>query len=518
MGEVTMGATVTQAARAAAATEPAVSEVSTLAVSVPSVATTVHARPQHHRTVHRTARRLACAALAALLAGALGVGGARPATASDIDDFNAKLRTFSTDLDKQKAAAEANARAKAAERRKLDKKLADASARLKQATLDLNTVEARLPLAEAELAQAVADVEAAQREAAVLAERLTDAQAEETRITDQAETQEVHVAAARQQIVRMAREAVRGSGGPSTLGVVTGAQDASEFVRATAVQSSATRSQSRALAAMQDAQATLRNQAVRLEAIRETIAQLKKAADDNVVATQAAQRRAQERKAEVDRLIAQKTQLKADIEEERELTLDELKKTQEDEARFAGQVKQLAAQQAERDRIIAQKRAAEEAAKKKSGTSSGGGSNPAPAPPASHGRFLTWPVSNPHVTSSYGMRFHPVLGYTRLHAGTDFRAPCGTPIYAAQSGIVVLAQYQYSAGNNIMIDHGSYQGRNVMTRYMHFTRYVVGRGAYVSRGQLVGYSGATGGVSTACHLHFEVYVNGSTQNPMGWLG
>jgi murein DD-endopeptidase MepM/ murein hydrolase activator NlpD len=115
------------------------------------------------------------------------------------------------------------------------------------------------------------------------------------------------------------------------------------------------------------------------------------------------------------------------------------------------------------------------------------------------------------------MRYHPKLHVWRLHAGTDIRTYCGTPIYAAQSGYVEQAYYGSGPGNNVLINHGSHNGSNVMTRYLHLSRDVVGVGQYVSKGQVVGYSGSTG-TSTSCHLHFEVYVNGSTVDPMqGWL-
>jgi murein DD-endopeptidase MepM/ murein hydrolase activator NlpD len=115
------------------------------------------------------------------------------------------------------------------------------------------------------------------------------------------------------------------------------------------------------------------------------------------------------------------------------------------------------------------------------------------------------------------MRFHPVLQYYRLHAGTDFRAYCGTPILAPADGTVLYARYLEGLGNQVLINHGySSGGSSVMTSANHLTSFAVSSGQQVSRGQVIGYSGTTG-TSTACHLHFEVYVNGSTVDPMGWL-
>jgi len=131
--------------------------------------------------------------------------------------------------------------------------------------------------------------------------------------------------------------------------------------------------------------------------------------------------------------------------------------------------------------------------------------------------FLSFPTKVPYVTSSYGMRLHPILHYWRLHAGTDFRAYCGTPIFAAAEGKVLWAKEIGGFGNQVMIDHGFVKGNSLMTSYNHLSRFAVHSGQYVSRGTIVGYAG-TGGLSTGCHLHFEVYVNGHTVNPMSILG
>jgi len=140
---------------------------------------------------------------------------------------------------------------------------------------------------------------------------------------------------------------------------------------------------------------------------------------------------------------------------------------------------------------------------------------PVAGPTTSFGTFLGWPTDNHTVTSNYGYRFHPTLKINRLHAGTDFRAYCGVPVYAAQSGIVVKREWYGTGGNMILIDHGKDDaGANVMTRYLHLSGYNVGLNQWVAKGQVIGYSGATGGVSTGCHLHFEVYIDGNHVDPM----
>lgn len=130
---------------------------------------------------------------------------------------------------------------------------------------------------------------------------------------------------------------------------------------------------------------------------------------------------------------------------------------------------------------------------------------------------MSWPVQNSYITSPYGMRLHPILSVYKLHDGTDFGAGCGTPIYAAASGTVVSALNDAAYGNRVIMTHGIIGGRSLATSYNHLTSDTVSTGQRVSKGQVIGYAGTTG-YSTGCHLHFMVYENGSTVDPMGWLG
>ena len=120
---------------------------------------------------------------------------------------------------------------------------------------------------------------------------------------------------------------------------------------------------------------------------------------------------------------------------------------------------------------------------------------------------------NGRLSSSYGMRRHPVLGTYKLHDGTDFAASCNTPIKAAQSGTVSERYFNGGYGNRLMVDHGNVNGSYVTTGYNHATRYTVSVGQSVSKGQVIGYVGSTG-YSTGCHLHLMVWENGSMVNPM----
>ena len=127
----------------------------------------------------------------------------------------------------------------------------------------------------------------------------------------------------------------------------------------------------------------------------------------------------------------------------------------------------------------------------------------------------TWikPVSGYTLTSPFGMRKHPVLGYNRMHNGVDMACPQGTPIYATRAGTVTVASYQAGgAGNYVSINHGD----GFASIYMHMTNYVVSAGQSVSQGQLIGYVGSTG-ISTGPHLHFGISYAGTYVNPLAYV-
>lgn len=120
---------------------------------------------------------------------------------------------------------------------------------------------------------------------------------------------------------------------------------------------------------------------------------------------------------------------------------------------------------------------------------------------------LLAPVNGP-ISSRFGMRRHPILGYTRMHAGLDFKAGYGTPIYAVTDGTVSFAGRHGGHGNFVKLNHGGGLG----TGYAHMSRISVSSGQRVRRGQVIGYVGSTG-LSTGPHLHYEMYRNGKVVNP-----
>ncbi len=125
--------------------------------------------------------------------------------------------------------------------------------------------------------------------------------------------------------------------------------------------------------------------------------------------------------------------------------------------------------------------------------------------------LMKTPINGARLSSRFGKRRHPISGYTRLHKGTDFAAPTGTPIYAAGNGVVERASRYGGYGHYVRIRHS----KGYKTAYAHMSRYGRGirAGRSVRQGQIIGYVGSTG-ASTGPHLHYEVYKNGKAVDAM----
>ena len=124
--------------------------------------------------------------------------------------------------------------------------------------------------------------------------------------------------------------------------------------------------------------------------------------------------------------------------------------------------------------------------------------------------LLRTPIDGARITSGFGMRRHPILGFSKMHKGVDFGAPSGTPIYAAGRGTIELAERNSSYGNYVRNRHNT----EISTAYAHMSRFAksIRRGARVDQGDIIGYVGSTGR-STGPHLHYEVLKGGQPVNP-----
>ena len=206
----------------------------------------------------------------------------------------------------------------------------------------------------------------------------------------------------------------------------------------------------------------------------------------------AVERRAEEERAARDHLVSIQTQLASARESKR----DTLASVQESEREFVHEAEGLQAASAA---LAAQIRAAQAAASTPTPPSTRAPSST----PSSQG--FIWPVNGP-VTSGFGWR------WGRMHEGIDIGVPGGTPIHAAASGTVIYCGWMGGYGNLVVIDHGA----GLATAYGHQSSIAAGCGTPVSQGQVIGYVGCTGHCF-GDHLHFEVRVNGSPVDPLGYL-
>lgn len=373
----------------------------------------------------------------------------------------------------------------------------ETSRELRTAAQALRRAESKLPAARARVARVHGQLVAAQARDRMLGEQLAVAEAEVERAEKQIKATLKEIKASEVLIGRIARSSYQ-DGGMGELAVVLDSQSPDDFATRLVLVQNAMRSEGNVLGDLAEARADLAAQRATLEAKRKQLAAMKREQEALVEKIQGLQAEAIEAREAVEALIAERERAVAAVEREKAA----------EEARYA----RMQAESQRLSRILAERarqaRLAAARARAAGRSSSGGGA-------------LSWPVSA-GITSAYGMRVHPVTGIYKLHDGTDFGVGCGTPVRAAASGTVIQAADVAGYGNQLVIDHGVMRGAGVATSYNHLMSFSAGPGSRVGRGEVIGYSGGGAGMygagySTGCHLHFMVYVNGGTTDPMGWL-
>ncbi len=234
---------------------------------------------------------------------------------------------------------------------------------------------------------------------------------------------------------------------------------------------------------LQQLQAELEAAEQAREAAREEVAEQRRQTSAQVAAVKELANDAAAREAEIARLVAENKKLRDTAMHELEASREEYEKLEKQEASITKKI--LAA-----------------AAKNKQVNSKG---------------FIRPVNANPG--SPFGLRYHPILHYWRMHWGLDFGARCGAPLYAMADGKVtqVLRTSQSNGlGNWTVIDYGKYKGNHIASGYAHQSRVIVRTGQRVKQGQVVGYVGTTG-LSTGCHLHLQIYKNGVRVNPRPYV-
>jgi murein DD-endopeptidase MepM/ murein hydrolase activator NlpD len=382
------------------------------------------------------------------------------------------------DLDKKKHKAHQQVQAAAGDLDESSKALTAATKRLAAAQGQLTAAERRLAYTQGQLTAArVLDAQMqAKLNAAVQA--LEQAQAE----------LDAGIARAKEQRADIGRLVAANYqyGDPRllSLSMVLTARDPDELATQLGTVDSLVDRETAMYADLKATEALLKTKEKEVAAAKVEVAKQRAAAAANLVRRQALERQAAASRAEVAGLVAQRGRAAAQARQIRAHDLRKLRQLKKQEER----IKQL---------ILARAR-----------NQKGGYSGDA-------GGFLYRPVPGA-VTSPFGWRRHPIYGYWGLHDGTDFSAPCGTPMHAGARGTVISEYYSSVWGNRLYLDVGRVNGKAMTLIYNHISSYRVRTGAHVGRGDVVAYSGTTGW-STGCHLHFTVMLNGTPVDPMNYM-
>ena len=422
-------------------------------------------------------RRAVSAVGAALCALALGVGVAAPAGADTGDD----KRAVDQRVQDLKAA------------------LDDTSADLTTAFLQLQATQAQLPAAQAALAQAQAGEQSATQHNDSVAGQLAVAQANEAKAVGARAANAQQLADSQATLDRFAADLFQGGSTGSQMSVAFGDESAGDFASRVVLADQVGSMADSAIKELQNARAEAAANESYLRAVQAEVTVLKKQAEDSLTAAASSRAAATGAKEHLDALQAQQTAYAAQVEAKK---VDELTRLAAAEAEQATLLATLESQ--------ARAAAAAEAARAAATAAAGRTYRPTVG-----GTGFLSPAANGPITSPFGERFHPILLVWKLHSGTDFGVPCGTPVVAAADGTVLSAGWGGGDGNRVVIDHGIVSGVDLVTTYNHLTSFVVTSGP-VKRGQLIAISGTTG-YSTGCHLHFETLENGQFVDPAKWL-
>ncbi len=405
-------------------------------------------------------RRLFRAVCAAGLGFAL-VGAGALAGPAQADDLDSQRHRVDDQLDASRA------------------RLANLSQKSQEAVLNLQATQARLATAQQALAAARAQEQAATERKATIDADLVIAKKEEA--DGLARLAAIRAEQVRNTDIRnnMARQAYEGSG-LERIAAVLNTDKAKDLADNMYVVEKVNDNQNALLGELAAARAKADAEQAKLAETRRRIAGLQLEAEAAVQQAAQARALADSMRAELADLEGQQKAAAAAVAAQR---------TEE-----AARVKEL---QAQSDAIAARLAAL---AREQGG---------AGAPPSGNGRFAL-PVNGP-FTSEFGYRINPVLHTAELHSGLDIGAGCGAPVYASGEGTIVHAGVMGGYGNSIWINHGG----GIVTTYNHMSGYAKSGGS-VARGELIGYVGTTG-LSTGCHMHWEVRVNGAPVNPRGWF-
>jgi murein DD-endopeptidase MepM/ murein hydrolase activator NlpD len=414
------------------------------------------------------------------------------------------------------------------DKRKVEKQLEGAkqdldesSAALQQATAALQAAETNLAAAKSKLATVRGQLAAAKAKDKAMAVKLTAARVSVFKAKKSLGAAQGRVKQQRQAIAEFANANYQ-QAGLGELAAVFNSESPGDLLGRLQIVDSVAESQANSLNQLNDARAEVAAKKAALEAAEAEAERQRVEAADNLERMRDLEKQQVDATNAVSRYVTERSAIQASAKTAKAEDERQYSDLLAERERIEKELKELARKEAEEERKRKEKERKERERKKKNddgggndNDDDGGGEDNDDGGGDDNGSGLSRPV-NGYITSPYGMRFHPILHRWKLHDGTDFGAGCGTPIRAAASGKVIRRYYNGGYGNRIFVSHGRINGTSVVTSYNHLSRYSARVGETVSRGEVIGYVGTTG-YSTGCHLHFMVYENGDTVNPMRWL-
>ncbi|MFC7487864.1 peptidoglycan DD-metalloendopeptidase family protein [Knoellia sp. CPCC 206453] len=398
---------------------------------------------------------------------------------------------------------------------KLREDLSETNSSLAAAFTALKGTQAKLPGAQAALAQAQGAAARAQTANAMAAQELEVAQANETKAQDELAATTKHIRESRGEVAQFAAQIYQEQGfGEFDMAMTSTTPQ--QFADRIALIGTVMDLQGQSMVALATAKASQTAQEDHLSALRADSEAAKRKAEASLAAANAARDKATAAKNALDALARQQASQAATVQAQSVAEQGRINQMQVESKRLGGVIKARAAAALKAAKIQAAANARAKAAAAARAAKNNKPSRPGSVKnPPSNGGPLSPPTTEGWISSEYGMRFHPIQHVWRLHSGRDYAAPCGTPVHAAAAGVVIEAGYNPGYGNRVVVDHGVLNGVHLTTTYNHMERLAV-RGGRVQRGKVLGYEGSTGN-SNGCHIHFEVYEDGSFVDPRNYL-
>ena len=378
--------------------------------------------------------------------------------------------------------------------------------------LDLEETKTKIPVAEQELKGAQNELAEAERDQEIVAAQLDAAQGELASIKDEIAQGQADIEASENNLGEIARAQYRGDTMPSTMDLLVGASSSEDFLNSYQTWEALSRNQSTSLSEAEVATARNTTRESRQSDVEDQIADLKEQADALVAQKQDKQEAAEAKHNELLALQDDYEAKQANLQSKKDDFQASLENLESDRNSTAAEIAQIDAANEK-----AKQEAAAQAAQSSSGSGSGSVSSNSSSNASSNWLIPTVPAPV-YVTSPFGMRIYPFDGSTWMHNGVDLRSTCGEQQVAPADGTIVKtvpAAGNSTHGNQIYINLGVVGGHSYIAVTNHLSGFNVSAGQSVKQGDVIGWTGQTGQV-TGCHVHFEIWKDGSVVDPMSF--